>query len=196
MLQSALVATHSIRTFCAPHPRRNLPAASSKKRGEADFSRAFQRAFLASEARPGVGGHEFELPGYGIADFVWTHVDQGGLRDAGQAPRAARTAPPRLTSFEMKLSGWRKALRQAYRYTYFSDRVIIVLPMDIARAAHEALPVLKELGIGLWGFDKKSGRIYKRTTPRFRQPKSPAAKERAVQLLFRKFNLSRSGEES
>lgn len=193
MLHSSVVTTHNIRTFCTPHPRRNLPAISSNRRGESDFSRAFQRSFLASEARSGIGGHEFELPGYGIADFVWA---QGTPVSQGQAPRPARTASPRLTSFEMKLSGWRKALRQAYRYTYFSDRVIIVLPMDIARAAHEALPVLKELGIGLWGFDKKSGRISKRTTPRFRQPKSPAAKERAVQLLFRKFNLSRSGEES
>ena len=98
-------------------------------------------------------------------------------------------APATVTAFEMKLSDWRRALRQAYRYSYFSDRTIVVLPAKGGQSAKQALPLFKDLGIGLWVFKRDLGTISKVFTPRAKRPKNPAARERALEVLRRKFNL-------
>lgn len=189
-----------IKTFCSPHPRRNLPSGSSRRQAESKFTRSFQRSFLDAEQGQGIGGHEFELHGYGIADFVWASVPGNGKPNGGR--NGVRRAAPlsstkaKLTAFEMKLKDWPRALQQAYRYTYFSDRTIVVLPTKSARAAKDALPLFEELRIGLWGYEKKAGRITKLFTPRARRPKNPAARERALSKLNRKFDLSRSREKA
>lgn len=179
-----------VRTFCTPHPRRNLPLLSSRRRAENQFCRAFQRAFLASEVVSGIGGHEFEVHGYGIADFVWAEfrTPRNGSLDATGAPQA------KLMAFEMKLSDWARALQQAYRYTYFADQTIMVLPMIAVRNAKEHLALLREMGVGLWGFDKSTGRIAKSFTPRAGRPRNPVARDRALAVLRRKFDLCGSSE--
>ena len=178
--------TTQIKTFCVSHPRRNLPDISSRRRGESDFSRAFQRVFLSLEGSQGLGGHEFGVAGYGIADFVWAAPRARSSNDNGVH---ADQAPATVTAFEMKLSDWRRALRQAYRYSYFSDRTIVVLPAKGGQSAKQALPLFKDLGIGLWVFKRDLGTISKVFTPRAKRPKNPAARERALEVLRRKFNL-------
>jgi len=175
------IPTSQIKTFCVAHPRRNLPAISSRRRLETIFSKAFQRAFLTLDGSRGLGGHEFVVPGYGIADFVWAASKT--RKGNGHA------APVTMTAFEMKLGDWRRALHQAYRYTYFSDRTIVVLPAQVGRMAKEALPLFKDLGVGLWVFKKDQRKITRVFTPRPKGPKNPAARERALTTLRRKFNF-------
>ncbi len=180
------IAATQIKTFCVAHPRRNLPVISSRRRLESIFSRAFQRAFLALDGNRGLGGHEFVVSGYGIADFVWAaaRTRNGNWRSID--------GPVTVTAFEMKLGDWRRALRQAYRYTYFSDRTIVVLPADVGRSAKGALPLFRDLGIGLWMFQKELGTITKVFTPRAKRPKNPLARERALAVLRSKFDLGRA----
>ena len=39
----------------------------------------------------------------------------------------------RLTSFELKLKDWRRGFMQAYHYSYFADRSILVVPALLAK---------------------------------------------------------------
>src|SRR3989339_2290445 len=179
-----------VRTFCTPHPRRNLPIVSSRRRAENQFSRAFQRAFVASQKSQGVGGHEFEANGYGIADFVWAAFA------TTRSLTVSRTSEPflgktKLMALEMKLNDWSRAIQQAYRYTYFADQSIVVLPTTAAKVARRQLALLREMRVGLWGFDKCNGQIVKYFTPRTHCPRNPAARDRALDLLCRRFDLCR-----
>jgi hypothetical protein len=59
--------------FKAHSPRRNLPAGVSRKRGESNFVSAFSKAYIATVGPHGIGGSEFAISNFGIADFVWLH---------------------------------------------------------------------------------------------------------------------------
>ncbi len=168
--------------FGAFNPRRNLPAAVARKRGEANFVGSFHRTFAAVCEGKGGGGRHFELAGYGIADFVWMDFARDGTRKNDRAPL--------LTAFEMKLKDWRRALSQAYRYSYFSDRAIVVLPTDVANRAAVHLDTFRRLGIGLWGYEPKTERLDMRFTPTDTKAKSPAAREKAVGRISAKIELS------
>jgi hypothetical protein len=152
----------------------------ARKRGEANFVGAFQREFTSDRKGQGVGGRHFELAGYGIADFVWM--------DYGQGADGAATEPV-LTSFEMKMKDWRRALSQAYRYSYFADRSIVVVPTDVADRAQGHLHIFERLGIGLWSYDPKAEYIEMRFTPTETKAKSPAAREKAIKRISRKVEL-------
>jgi hypothetical protein len=136
----------------------------------------------------GIGGREFPLAGFGIADFVWVAWCPNG-RD-GSALSLERLKAilikHRLTAFEMKLTHWRKGLMQAFRYSYFADRAILVMPPNMAMLARVELPLFKELGVGLWSFDIETSRITRHFTPRATTPKNEGVRDRAVTLLSRK----------
>jgi hypothetical protein len=172
--------------FGAFNPRQNLPPAVGRKRGEANFVARFQRDFTAEREGRGVGGRHFEMAGYGIADFVWMDFGQrgrGGSAAAGE---------PVLTAFEMKLKDWRRALSQAYRYSYFSDRSIVVLPTDVANRAQGHLDVFRRLGIGLWSYEPRSADINVRFTPAATRAKNPAARKKALNRISRKVELPKA----
>src|SRR5271163_134860 len=118
--------------FKQRRPRRNLPVALARKRGESNFVSTFSKAYVESVAFIGIGGREFALPGFGIADFVWISWRNPVNPDGGSALSIEQH---KLTAFEMKLSDWRKGLAQAYRYTYFADLTLVVLPPDLAAVA-------------------------------------------------------------
>lgn len=170
----------SIIRFGAFNPRQNLPPSVARKMGEANFVAAFQRGFTAERKGQGVGGRHFELAGYGIADFVWMDF---GRRAGGMASK------PVLIAFEMKLKDWRRALSQAYRYSYFSDCAIVVLPADVADKAQEYLYVFRCLGIGLWSYEAKSQNIEMLFTPTGTKAKNPVAHEKALNQISRKIKL-------
>lgn len=167
------------------NPRRNLPPAVARKRGEANFVGAFQREFTSERKGQGVGGRHFELAGYGIADFVWM--------DYGQKAKGTAREPV-LTSFEMKMKDWRRALSQAYRYSYFADRSIVVVPTEIADKAQGYLHVFERLGIGLWSYDPKAENIDMRFTPPKTKAKSPAAREKALARISNRVKLRKTSK--
>lgn len=165
------------------NPRRNLPSALARKRGESNFVGAFHRHFTSDREGQGAGGRHFEVVGYGIADFVWLEY---GSRGEGCSDTPGE---PILIAFEMKLKNWRRALTQAFRYSYFSDRAIVVLPTETADRAQQHLPDFQRLGIGLWSYDPKSATIDMHYTPSGAKAKNPAAREKAIDRISRKIEL-------
>lgn len=167
------------------HPRQNLPTA--RKRAEANFVAAFARAYIA-EIEPGIGSREFALEGFGIADFIWIdwrRKKSGEASALSLAWKRKMLETSQMTAFEMKMSDWKKGLNQAFRYTYFAETSILVLPSEVANTAANSLVLFKRLNIGLWGFDKRSGMISKIFTPFPALAKNLKARQRAVEQVLK-----------
>src|ERR1700731_912392 len=139
--------------------RRNLPGVVSRKRGESNFLRAFERAYLNKEVRRGIAGREFAIEGFGRADLIWmawTRKDGVGDFSALELRKKIR-----LTAVEAKLTDWRKGLLQAYRYRYFADRSLLVVPRALSTTIKGYLPTFRRLRVGVWCFDSTTGHIQK-----------------------------------
>jgi hypothetical protein len=180
------------------HPRRNLPTSVGRKRGESNFVSAFTKAYIASLTSHGIGTSEFALSGFGIADFVWLAWRRSPATEDGTALSVEKIkcelTRRKLTAFEMKLTDWRKGLAQAYRYSYFADLAIVVLPPDTAKTASKQVNVFRELRVGLWSFDKTTRKIRKLFTPRGSQARNAKAKEKALESLGRLLKFSKFGK--
>jgi hypothetical protein len=169
--------------FNVRNPRRNLPPNVAGKRGESNFVSAFSRVYTQQGQSTGIIAKQFAVAGFGIADLVtatWPHETsqtniQGNLI---------------ITAFEMKLEDWRQALMQAYRYSYFADKVVVVLPPEASKIAEQSREAFERLRIGLWEFDAKENRIREIFTPAVSCHKNIHAKEKASGLIFRKLNFS------
>ena len=186
--------TTQLLKFKQRHPRRNLPAALARKRGESNFVSTFTKAYITSIASNGFGGREFALSGFGIADFIWFAWRNAVNADVGNSLPIEKLKfllnPHKLTAFEMKMSDWRKGLAQAYRYSYFADLAVVVLPPDPAATAKSELALFRESSVGLWSFDQATGAICKLFTPRSSRPRSPKAKAKALDSLGRSLKFS------
>ena len=187
--------TAHILNFGVRQPRRNLPPAIARKRGESNFVSAFAKAYISSVCSLGVGGSEFAVSGFGIADFVWMAWDHSPGGESGTAlsieRMASELAQRKLVAFEMKLKDWRKGFAQIYRYSYFADIAVLVLPPDLAKLASVELKLFKSAGVGLWSFDKASRKIRKLFTPPNSKPRNLRAKEMAIELLGRSFKFGK-----
>jgi hypothetical protein len=186
--------TAQLLRFRQRHPRRNLPASLARKRGESNFVSSFSKAYIASIAPDGFGGKEFALSGFGIADFVWIAWRNATNPDEGSALSLEKLKSllnrHKLTAFEMKLADWRKGIAQAYRYSYFADLAVVVLPPDLAAAAKADLDLFRQSNVGLWSFDPATDAIHKLFTPRCSGPRSPRAKDKALESLGRSLQFS------
>ncbi len=184
--------------FGRVNPRRNLPKCSSGRLREAHFVRAFERSFQKSSSARAVGGHEFGLNGYGIADFVWLEFQRSNTQQ--NSSRSTQTSPIKsiLTAFEMKLEDWGKALAQAYRYRYFANRSIVVLarlrPSAMGHSRADIIQTFKKFGIGLWLFDRRACAIKEFWSPPKRRPFNKKARVEAELILLRKLDLTQPGK--
>jgi hypothetical protein len=178
--------------FGSHNTRRNLPAASSSKRGEINFLARFERAYFAQEkisaGREFAAGREFGLDGYGRADVLWLAWSKGSTTADFSA--VALNKRIQVTAIEAKLKDWRKGLQQASRYRYFSNRALLVLPPDAARIALCYLETFRRLNVGLWEFDPANERIIKHVTPRVQRALNEKAREKALQIISRHLYLS------
>lgn len=177
------------------NPRRNLPGHLSRKRTESNFLCAFERAYQASAGSATsttVTGRDLEVSGYGIADLIWIGWRRNPDSDDATA-YSLEFLPPklRLYAFELKISQWRKAFRQAFRYSYFADRSIVVVPPHTAMIASSHLTVFRLHNIGLWSFDAQAGKIRRIYTPRSAKARSVKARSRAIKLLLGGAKLSK-----
>ena len=173
------------------NPRKNLPRRFAAKRGESNFVLAFGRAYAVLALLKATNDYclparELRVEGYGIADFIWVSCRAQADGEEGSAvglhsPR--KTQKQTLLAFELKIHDWRKALAQARRYRYFADAAHVVLPPRAADNARPFLDTFRELGVGLWSFDKATGRIRRLFTPRRKSPLSATARQRAVATL-------------
>ena len=162
-------------------PKRNLPGRGPRTRTAEDrmtyaFARTYldQQSLIHRKASKSVRAAAREIPvnGFGIADLVCVAWDQSRVSCEGrlQAEEFSQLARPTIRAFEVKLSSWRKALRQANRYRFFSDSSIVVLPLAACEVARKHLDTFRTIKVGLWGFDQDHERIVTFYTPRPHRP--------------------------
>jgi len=155
--------------------------------------RAFERAYLAQK-KAGVWTKEFSAAKFGIADMVWiAWSGETGDFTALSLERELRKRD--LFAFEGKLKDWRKALSQAYRYRYYADKAIVVMPQESSQSAEKHTEAFKMAKVGLWTFDRATGKIKKHYTPVGVKSLNKKARLEAIAWLSAQMDLS-SLEES
>jgi hypothetical protein len=162
MIMSPLIS------FGTKNPRRNLPRNMRFKRAEIIFQSKFLRTYLNELEPKGIGGSQFEMPGFGIADFIWA------------------TANGSIDAFEFKISDWKKGVGQASRYRSYACRSFLVLPTDVAQRIVAHIPTFESIGLGLWSFNSSTDSIVKHYTPVESRPLNSQAQATALQILKRK----------
>ena len=138
---------------------------------------------MIQELRPPcVYGRYFAMPGCGVADLVLCK----GLVDSSTVGRMDTS----LLAFEAKLSDWRQALQQAYRYRYYADSAFVLLPAKNASAALRNEHLFETFGIGLWTFDVETKTIEKCIAPSSTQVLNLQKREEALgKIVARVANL-------
>jgi len=159
------------------HPRRNLPKHISNKRTESDFVLAFGRTYyqeltdqMSEPCQSFEIARELQIPGLGIADIVSVFTKSNNTI---------------LHAFEMKLKDWRKALAQAYRYKYYADVSIVVMPPGEVIKAKQSLSLFHAINVGLWTFDAERKVIERIYHPEKEKPISITAYNKALTILTR-----------
>ena len=177
--------------FNSYNTRRNLPVEIRRRRGESNFLGAFVRAMLQEVPLPCAYGRNFPVPGCGVADLVMCELP-GGI-DQG-----VRLVDLYLSAFELKLSDWKKALQQAYRYKYYADLSIVVLPARTADRAVQSSMLFEALGVGLWTLDTSTGIIHKHVVAvKSEGPLNTGKRDRALsRLRARLAHFGKSYEET
>jgi hypothetical protein len=172
--------------------RRNLPIASSSKRGESNFVAKFEKAYLASELKKFstetefATGREFALNGFGRADMLFM---AWSTSSNAQDFTALALKSLKLTAFEAKLKDWRKGLMQASQYRFFANRAVLVLPSGAAATAIGFLEAFRALNVGLWEFDTATESLKRHFTPRLGKPLNTKAREKAIHLISSKLKF-------
>lgn len=157
--------------------------------------RAFERAYFARINGSGVAAGEFSLAGFGVADLVWIGWNRTKESEDFTALCLEKKLSRRhLHAFEGKLKDWRRALQQAFRYRYFADKAIVVMPAENAGAAVENLEAFRHSCVGLWTFDVATGKIREHYTPTQVRAFSIEARRKAIRSLSSKINLSQFRE--
>ena len=155
-------------SFNSRNPRKNLPAEVRSKQAEGRFQNDFLKVWLKKNKRVGVGGAQFELSNYGIADYIW--VNSSGQIDA----------------FEFKLNDWKGGLMQAMRYRGYARRSYLVVPNTISERILAVADALRRTNVGVYTFDRINKEIKLLMSPRPAKPLSTDAYSRAMRILNRK----------
>lgn len=167
-------------SFIAPkirihHPERNLPGRILRRATTEDrLTLRFARAYMnqAQLLHYGTGknrvicARQIAVNGFGIADLVAISYRSEGAGSDISWIENATLHKPTIRAFEIKVSDWRKGMLQAYRYKYYANTSILVLPFNRCSAAIPFLDTFRKIRVGLWGFNDKTGRIHNYYTPR------------------------------
>lgn len=175
-------------------PKRNLPGRSSGRTTEDrftyEFAQVYMRRFSSLHHRtPKTSlacAREIPVNGFGIADLVtvaWKPKSFLRWSKATTPDMFMSRARPTIRSFEVKLTDWRRAMRQANRYRYFSNTVIVVLPSEKCAVALENIDTFRMIDVGLWTFDAFEKRITIYFTPRPFHPLDRGSACRALELV-------------
>ena len=190
----SVTSNHLVR-FRSTSPRNNLPPSISRKRAEANFLCSFERAFVAGHCQTKqITWHDFALQGYGIPDlitFAWSTQQNQSSALSLEALRQ-KLQRQQFTAFELKLRDWRKGLVQAYRYRYFCDCSIVVLPSDVAERASQRLELFASLDVGLWSFAPDTDVITKYFTPHQGTARNLEARNKAIESILNKIQLCKA----
>ena len=154
--------------FNSRNPRKNLPVKVRSKQAEIRFQNEFLEVWGRKLNRKGIGGSQFELSNYGIADYIW-------VNPAGQ-----------IDAFEFKLHDWKGGLMQAMRYRGYARRSFLVVPDSITERVLAAAEFLKQSNIGIYTFNRLNKKIKLLLPSKPAKPLSADAYSRALQILNRK----------
>ena len=190
----SVTSNHLVR-FRSTSPRKNLPPSISRKRAEANFLCSFERAFVAGHCQTTqITWHDFALQGYGIPDLITFAWSTQQNQTSALSLEALRQKLQRqlFTAFELKLRDWRKGLVQAYRYRYFCDCSIVVLPSDVAQRASQRLELFASLDVGLWSFAPDTDVITKYFTPHQGTARNLEARNKAIESILNKIQLCKA----
>ena len=187
-------SNHLVR-FRSTSPRKNLPPSISRKRAEANFLCSFERAFVAGHCQTKqITWRDFALQGYGIPDlitFAWSTQQNQATVLSLEALRQ-KLQRQQFTAFELKLRDWRKGIVQAYRYRYFCDSSIVVLPRVVAEKATKRLELFASLDVGLWSFDPDIDVITKYFTPHQGTARNLEARNKAIESILSKIQFCKA----
>jgi hypothetical protein len=190
----SVTSNHLVR-FKSTSPRKNLPPSISRKRAEANFLCSFERAFVASHCQTKqITWHDFALQGYGIPDLItfgWSTQQNQSTALSLEALRQ-KLQRQQLTAFELKLRDWRKGLVQAYRYRYFCDLSIVVIPNDVTQRASQRLELFASLDVGLWSFAPDTDLITKYFTPPQGTARNLEARNKAIESILNKIQFCKA----
>lgn len=186
----------SIKTLRGANPRRNLPIRFTRKRTESNFLCAFERAYKKTSFGSGISGRDLEVSGYGIPDWLWFSWTATNSSECTALNIQTLPPPARILAFELKIHDWRKAIEQAFRYSYFADIAIVVLPPKAAEKAKLHIGLFHSRKIGLWAFDQKTGIITKVFTPETDGARSSQAKAKALNLILHKVDFCKLREKN
>ena len=164
-------------SFGSYNTRRNLPDHLGRKRGEANFLGGFVRAVVDEHPTPCVYGRHFAIPSCGVADLVLCTIE------GDPSPSRSAADPVSIVAFETKLSDWRRALQQAYRYRYYADQAFVVLPPGRETKAVENRDLFRQLGIGLCIYNPHGESISILCEPGTDRPLNPRRREQALDLF-------------
>lgn len=171
--------------------RKNFGGSVARKRGESNFLRAFERVYFA-QMKSGIATNEFALPNHGVADLVWVAWRNDQITDEFNAIAIEKILRrKKLIAFEAKLKDWQTALKQAFRYRYFADKSIVVMPEEGSKSAKRNISIFEELKVGLWVFDKQSARIRKCHTPVRARALDQDAKFKAISRMAENIRSSK-----
>lgn len=154
--------------FNSRNPRKNLPVNVRSKQAELRFQNEFLKIWVRKSFRKGIGGSQFELSNYGIADYIW-------VNPAGQ-----------IDAFEFKLHDWKGGLMQAMRYRGYARRSFLVVPDSITERVLAAADFLRQTNIGVYTFNRINKKIKLLMRSKSSKPLSADAYSRALQILNRK----------
>lgn len=134
-------------------PRTNLPQKFQQTNREETFVNSFLKAYIKTIRSSSIFIKETAMPGLGIADL---------LHCAGvEKNKRVITRIRGIIAFEMKIGKWKQALTQSHKYSYFADKVVVVLPANRTHAALQNIQWFKDLKISLWSFDSNTSKITK-----------------------------------
>jgi hypothetical protein len=147
-----------------------------------EYNRKYNSVHSGSPKLNRILAREVPMSRFGIADLVtvsWDPYFKG-------FPFSDSQPPPRTTirAFEFKLSNWRKGLMQAYRYSFFADASVLVLPSSKISVAKQFLGTFVRLNIGLWGFNEVTHSIYMLFTPRPRYPANKSHRDKVLENVI------------
>jgi len=126
----------------------------------------FEQAIASPSLRNLVGAMRYPTYGYvepkgffGIPDLVIANVDY----------KNGKAKLIRSFAFEMKLSNWKRAITQAYRYRAFVNLSFVVIDRSFLKPALENIGNFAKSNIGLISIDQ-SGFLNLHNTPKFEKP--------------------------
>ncbi len=109
-----------------------------------------------------------------LENFKLVRTDEGRLAPLNDYTRTVINS----IAIEAKLRNWKRALNQAYRYKWFSQKSFVCLPSNTIKPASKNIDIFKKMGVGLIEVCKQNG-IKILYNPR---PKRPISKEMSILL--------------